>query len=139
LTAHQSRRGVSGRLRGARGPADATQTENYPSFCSRRIGIGQADGVRVRLGENVTAVVITDGYRGDYSTWRAALDRHVPIGALEDLDAIARDPGQAFALLQERVGFTGRPRANRRRSARASSWDGRSASSMLDQNHSTSC
>jgi hypothetical protein len=57
----------------------------------------------------VTAAVITDGYRGDYSTWRAALDRHVPIGTLEDLDAIARDPGQAFALLQQRVGFRREP------------------------------
>ena len=70
-----------------------------------RHGIEQADRARAQLGENVTAVVITDGYRGDYATWQVALERRVPIGTLDDVEAIARDPAQAFALLQRRVGF----------------------------------
>jgi len=40
-------------------------------------GIDKADLARRQLGADVAAVVITDGYRGDYSTWRVALDRRV--------------------------------------------------------------
>ena len=56
-------------------------------------GIEQAYRARAELGEDVTAVAITDGYRGDYATWRIALDRQVAIGTLEDVVAIAREPG----------------------------------------------
>ncbi len=52
-------------------------------------GIEQAREARRRLGENVTAVVVTDGYRGDYATWRAALEREVGISTLEDVEAAA--------------------------------------------------
>jgi hypothetical protein len=72
-------------------------------------GIRQADAARAQLGGSVTAVVITDGYRGDYATWRVALDRRVATGTLEDLDEIARDPTHAFEILQERAGFRRAP------------------------------
>lgn len=72
-------------------------------------GIEKAVRARAQLGENVTAVVVTDGYRGDYATWRVALERRVPIGTLEDIEAIGRDPAQAFDLLQGRVGFDVEP------------------------------
>ncbi len=72
-------------------------------------GIEQAHHARAQLGEDVTAVVITDGYRGDFATWRVALERRVAIGTLEDLDAIARAPAEAFETLRQRVGFGGEP------------------------------
>jgi ketosteroid isomerase-like protein len=73
-------------------------------------GIEKANRARRQLGEDVTAVVITDGYRGDYATWRVALDRRVATGTLEDLDVIARDPARAFEILQQRAGFGREPR-----------------------------
>ena len=71
-------------------------------------GVEQAHGAGVQLGHEVTAVVITDGYRGDYTTWRAALDRQVGIGTLEDVEAIGRRPANALELLRQRVGFGGK-------------------------------
>jgi hypothetical protein len=73
-------------------------------------GIDEAERARTQLGDDVTAVVITDGYRGDYATWRLALERRVATGTLEDLDAIASDPPQAFEILQRRAGFGRQPR-----------------------------
>jgi hypothetical protein len=55
----------------------------------------------------VTAVVITDGYRGDFASWRVGLERRVAIGTLEDLDVIGRDPAQTFEILSERAGLGG--------------------------------
>jgi hypothetical protein len=74
-------------------------------------GIEKADRARRQLGEGVTAVVITDGYRGDYATWRVALERRVATGTLEDLDAIGGDPAKAFEILKQRVGFARQPRS----------------------------
>jgi hypothetical protein len=72
-------------------------------------GIEKADRARSQLGEDVTAVVITDGYRGDFATWRTAMDKRVPIGTLEDVEAVGRDPEQVFDVLQQRVGFDAEP------------------------------
>jgi hypothetical protein len=54
-------------------------------------------------------VVITDGYRGDCSTWREAIDRRIAIGTLEDIEDLAREPYRIFELLKERVGFDADP------------------------------
>lgn len=56
----------------------------------------------------MTGVVITDGYRGDFASWRVGLERRVATGTLEDLDAIASDPGQTFEILSRLAGL-GRP------------------------------
>jgi hypothetical protein len=73
-------------------------------------GIDQAARSRQRLGVGTTSVVITDGYRGDYSTWRAALDRDVGVGTLDDVADVARTPADAMTLLRERAGFAEAPR-----------------------------
>jgi hypothetical protein len=71
-------------------------------------GIEQAHRARAQLGEDVTGVVITDGYRGDFASWRVGLERRVATGTLEDLEAVASDPGQTFDILSRRAGL-GRP------------------------------
>jgi hypothetical protein len=71
-------------------------------------GIEQVHRARAQLGEDVTGVVITDGYRGDFASWRVGLERRVATGTLEDLDAIASDPGQTFEILSRLAGL-GRP------------------------------
>jgi len=50
-------------------------------------------------------VVLTDGYRGDYVTWKESLQVSVPTGTLDDLTDIAANPTTAMALLKERSGF----------------------------------
>jgi hypothetical protein len=56
-------------------------------------GIEQAHRARTQLGKDATAVVITDGYRGDFATWRLALERRVATGTLEDLPGHRECPG----------------------------------------------
>src|SRR5271166_2598853 len=68
-------------------------------------GIAQAQDARDRIGPGTTGAIITDGYRGDYSTWRLAAEHQIPIGTLEDIPDIARNPHQIFELLKTRVGF----------------------------------
>lgn len=72
-------------------------------------GIAQARDTRTRIGAEAIGAVITDGYRGDYSTWSKAIEHQIPIGTLEDISDIARNPRQIFELLKTRVGFTGVP------------------------------
>ena len=72
-------------------------------------GIAQARERSDRLGSGAIGVVITDGYRGDYVTWRSAIDHGIPIGTLEDIPDLARDPRQVFDLLRARVGFESEP------------------------------
>jgi len=72
-------------------------------------GIAQAQVARDRIGSGATGAVITDGYRGDYSTWHLATERQIPIGTLEDIPDIARNPHQMLELLQTRVGFDAAP------------------------------
>jgi hypothetical protein len=61
-----------------------------------------ANGPRVSA---TVGVVLTDGYRGDYVTWKESLSIGVPTGTLDDLEDIASRPGDAMALLKERAGF----------------------------------
>jgi hypothetical protein len=72
-------------------------------------GIAQARERSDRLGSGAIGVVITDGYRGDYVTWRSAIDHGIPIGTLEDIPDLARDPRQVFDLPRVRVGFESEP------------------------------
>lgn len=57
-------------------------------------------------GEGTQGFVVTDGYRGDYACWAAALASGIPIATLDDLDVIAMDPVAAVAELKSRVGIT---------------------------------
>jgi hypothetical protein len=68
-------------------------------------GIAQARDTRAQIGSGAIGAVITDGYRGDYTTWRHALEHQIPIGTLDDIPDIARNPHQIFELLKSRVGF----------------------------------
>jgi len=72
-------------------------------------GITQARNTRPQIGPDAIGAVITDGYRGDYTTWRQALEHKIPIGTLDDIPDIARNPLQMFELLKTRVGFTDVP------------------------------
>jgi hypothetical protein len=63
-----------------------------------------ADVVR-RLGEGTTGIVITDGYEGDYVTWKESLANGVPVAVLQDVEWIARNPRGAFQTLAERAGI----------------------------------
>jgi hypothetical protein len=68
-------------------------------------GISQAQDACARIGSGTIGAVITDGYRGDYSTWRRASEHQIPIGTLEDIPDLARDPYRIFEWLRARVGF----------------------------------
>jgi hypothetical protein len=68
-------------------------------------GIRHTSEVLHRVGQGAVGFVITDGYEGDYATWRASLDTGVAVGTLEDLDLITRNPKGAFKVLAERAGI----------------------------------
>ncbi len=72
-------------------------------------GITQTRDTRTRIGSGAIGAVITDGYRGDYSTWSQAVEHQISIGTLEDIPDIARNPHQIFELLKARVGFAAVP------------------------------
>jgi len=63
-----------------------------------------AEAVR-RLGEGIMGIVITDGYEGDYATWKESLATGVPVATMADVDWIAKDPHAAFKVLTERAGI----------------------------------
>ncbi len=67
-------------------------------------GVDHTADMLLRLPPAV-GFVITNGYRGDYVTWEAALRRNVMIGTVEDIDSIAADPMTAGHTLKRRVGF----------------------------------
>ena len=66
-------------------------------------GLCQAESL-VRRGVGNRGLVITDGYRGDYSCWEEALRRDVTIGTLSELEELARDPDGAIRTMKSRAG-----------------------------------
>ena len=66
-------------------------------------GLRQAESL-VRRGMGNRALVITDGYRGDYVCWKEARMRGVTIGTLDDLAGLARDPDLAIQAMQKKAG-----------------------------------
>jgi len=70
-------------------------------------GISHTGETLHRFPEGAVGLVVTDGYRGDYTTWAAALARSVMIGTLEDMGDIAMDPTASLVLLTSRAGFDG--------------------------------
>jgi hypothetical protein len=68
-------------------------------------GITHTSEVLKRLPAGTRGFVLTDGYRGDYQTWKEALTRDVMTGTLEDIEAVASEPSRAPEILKERVGF----------------------------------
>lgn len=70
-------------------------------------GIEHTGEVLRRFPEGAVGWVVTDGYRGDYTTWAEALARSVMIGTLQDMDDVARDPAASLVLLKSRAGFDG--------------------------------
>jgi len=58
-----------------------------------------------RVNEEATGIVITDGYEGDYATWKESLVTGVAVATLEDLGWIANNLGDAFRVLAERAGI----------------------------------
>jgi hypothetical protein len=70
-------------------------------------GITHTAGVVRRVGEAATGIVITDGYEGDYATWKESLATGIPVAGLKDLDWIAKNPRGAFKILAGRAGIEG--------------------------------
>lgn len=68
-------------------------------------GITHTAEIVRRLGEETIGLVVTDGYEGDYATWKESLATGVPVATLEDIDWIAKDPHGAFKTLAERAGI----------------------------------
>jgi hypothetical protein len=68
-------------------------------------GIKHTAGVLPRFGQGAVGIVITDGYEGDYATWKESLATGVAVATLADLDWIAKDPQVAFKILAERAGI----------------------------------
>ena len=68
-------------------------------------GITHTAAVVRRLGEGSTGIVVTDGYEGDYATWKESLATGVPVATLEDIEWIAKNPRGAFKILAERAGI----------------------------------
>lgn len=60
-----------------------------------------------RVKEGAKGIVITDGYEGDYATWKESLATGIAVATLEDLGWIAKDLGSAFQVLAERAGIQG--------------------------------
>jgi hypothetical protein len=77
-------------------------------------GIRQAKAL-VDRGVAKRGYVITNGYRGDYACWAEALSHDIPIGTLNDLEAIASDPATVVSTLMARVGITAGSSAPRER------------------------
>jgi hypothetical protein len=75
-------------------------------------GITHTAEVLPRVGEAATGIVITDGYEGDYATWKESLATGVPVATLEDLDWIAKNPRETFKTLAERAGIQGKAPPN---------------------------
>jgi hypothetical protein len=71
-------------------------------------GINHTAGIVERIGTAV-GIVITDGYEGDYATWKESLATGIPVATLNDLEWIAKDPRAAFDALAERAGIEGAP------------------------------
>jgi hypothetical protein len=76
-------------------------------------GVDHTADMLLRLRPAV-GFVITNGYRGDYATWEAALRRDVMIGTVEDIDDIAADPMTARETVKARVGFANAAPAHQR-------------------------
>ena len=68
-------------------------------------GIRHTAEILGRLGGAATGIVITDGYEGDYATWKESLATGVPVARLEDLEWIAENPRAAFDVLARRAGI----------------------------------
>lgn len=68
-------------------------------------GIAHTSEILPRVGQGAVGIVITDGYEGDYATWRESLATGVAVATLADLDWIAKNPQGAFKVLAERAGI----------------------------------
>ena len=68
-------------------------------------GITHTAEVVRKLDEGMAGIVVTDGYEGDYATWKESLATGVPVATLEDVDWMAKDPSGALKALAERAGI----------------------------------
>lgn len=69
-------------------------------------GIRHTAQVLPRFGQSAVGFVVTDGYEGDYTTWKESLVTGVAVATLADFDCIAKNPQRAFKVLAERAGIT---------------------------------
>lgn len=67
-------------------------------------GIEHTARMIARIDGATAGFVITDGYEGDYATWKQSLATGVPVATLDDLDWIVQNPPGAFKELAERAG-----------------------------------
>jgi hypothetical protein len=68
-------------------------------------GIRHTAEVLPRFKQGAVGIVVTDGYEGDYLTWKESLATGVAVATLADLDRIAKNPQRAFTTLAERAGI----------------------------------
>ena len=76
-------------------------------------GLCQAESL-VRRGVGDRGLVITDGYRGDFICWNAALRQDVVIGTLGELEDLAQDPNRAFRTMMTKAGVPADKHGGRR-------------------------
>lgn len=69
-------------------------------------GIRHTAQVLPRFGQSAVEIVATDGYEGDYATWKESLVIGIAVATLADLDWIAKTPHGAFRVLAKRAGIT---------------------------------
>jgi hypothetical protein len=70
-------------------------------------GITHTAEIVKRIGQGTTGIVITDGYEGDYATWKESLATGVAVATLADLNWIVKEPPDALKMLAERTGIGG--------------------------------
>lgn len=68
-------------------------------------GIRHTGRVLPLFQKGAIGFVITDGYRGDFQTWKESISNNVLTGTLEDIGEIAFDPLAACEVLKQRAGF----------------------------------
>jgi len=70
-------------------------------------GITHTSEMLHRVGKGAIGILITDGYEGDYATWKESLATGIAVATLADLDWIVKNPREAFKILAERAGIVG--------------------------------
>jgi hypothetical protein len=70
-------------------------------------GIAHTAEVLAKVKEGAIGLVLTDGYEGDYATWKESLATDVGVATLDDLRWIVKDSRSAFNRLAERAGIHG--------------------------------
>jgi hypothetical protein len=75
-------------------------------------GINHTADVLPRFSAGAIGFLVTDGYEGDFQTWKRSLETNIAVATLADLRLISTNPEGAFQVLKERAGVVGSPTSN---------------------------